>query len=613
MKKLFFLTISILLFFITDFISGQAIIREDFLDAEFFLSEEDYREALYSFQKVYKAGYQDNANINYRIGICYLNIPGEKELSLPYLKKAVTNISKGWAEGSFKEVTAPPDAYLFLGNANRICYNLDDAIIAYRNYKEYLEKTKTVDIEYTDQQIKSCEYAKQAILNPAPIYKENLGRKYNSNAENSRVILSGDRNSMSYMTQMRFYDAVYYVKKINGAWSNAINITSQIESDGNQYVSSFSYDGQKLFLVKISNFDADILVSEYSMGRWMRSKSIGKPVNSKYFESHASISPDGKVLYFTSNRKESLGGMDIFYSSLNDKGDWSEPVNLGPVVNTPLNEESPFIAVDGKTLYFSSQGHESIGGYDYFKSVKQEDGTWSKPEPLPYPINTTDDDLFFFPSDKENSGYLTLYEQGGLGSGDLYYVEVLPEALATTEDEKILTQIEKQDTIEKEVTVMTKEPEKVSENKVVEEVPPTPSIKTVIKPIFFDFDSYSLSEISKSKLDEIVNVLKNFPEIRLEVRGYTDALGSIPYNQKLSEKRANTVVNYLVGKKIESSRFLIKGLNESENVAINVYPDGRDAKEGRKLNRRVEFRIVSDGGALIEIRQVQVPELLKVK
>jgi len=629
MKNFLPLAVTTFLLCLSNFIFSQSNVREDFLDAEFFLSEEDYREALYSYLKVYKAGYQDNANINYRIGMCYLNIPGEKEAAIPYLEKAITNISKNWAEGSFKESGASPDAYLYLGNAYRISYKLDDAINAYNIYKENLDRSRIKDIEYTEQQIKSCELAKKALLNPAILYKENLGKKYNSNVNNFQLIFSGEKNSMAYMNRLRFYDAAFFTKKINGTWSNPINITSQIESDGDQYACCLSYDGLKLFLVKIANFDADIYVSEYSMGRWMPSKALPKPVNSKYFESHASISPDGKTLYFSSNRKESLGEMDIFYSTLDDAGRWSEPVNLGPAVNTVLNEETPFISSDGTTLFFSSQGHETIGGYDYFKTVKQPDGTWSKAEALPYPVSTTDDDLFFFPAEKENSGYLTLYDPDGLGSGDLYYIELLPGKLAQAEGETILKQkpLVSEVVPPKEITVPVIEPEKVTEQKVVEAVPPEKIIeervvevipfpaspKYFIKPVFFTFDSYDLTEYSKSKLDEIAKALKSYPKLSLEVRGYTDAMGTDNYNQVLSEKRARAVINYLVGQQIDQSRLILKGFGERENVAINTYTDGRDSKEGRKLNRRVEFKIVTEGGALITIEDVKVPESLKIK
>ena len=615
MKKITLAIIVVLLLSFLNSIFGQTNIREDYIDAEFFLSEEDYKEALYSYLNVYNAGYQENANINYRIGICYLNIPGQKESSIKYLEKAITNISDNWVEGNFKDETAPTDAYLYLGNAYRINYRLDDAINAYKKYRETLDINRTENIEYTNQQIISCERAKKVILTPVSLIMENMGTKFNSKNMNYHAVFSGDRSAMVFMSQLRFYDGVFYIKKINGAWSNSMNITPQIESDGDQYITSLSFDGKKLFLVKVSNFDGDVFVSEYSSGRWMPSKSIGKPINSKFFESHCSISPDGKTLYFTSNRKESIGGMDIFTSSLDDAGNWSEPKNLSSIVNTRLNEETPFIDVDGKTLFFSSQGHETIGGYDFFKTIKQEDGSWSAPEPLPYPINTTDDDLFFFPSDKMNSGYLTLYDPSGFGSGDLYYIEILPESLAHIEsgkipkqDSTIVLEGPSIDTLVKKSSIETTFREEPKETPSE-----TPSTRHIIKPVFFEFDSYSLSEISKEKLNAIIDVFKIYPEIQLEVRGHCDALGSDQYNLNLSEKRSNSVIKYLIDNGISQDRLFPKGCSETENVAINTFPDGRDSQEGRKLNRRVEFKILNNIGTMIVSGPVEVPETLKIK
>jgi outer membrane protein OmpA-like peptidoglycan-associated protein len=578
-------------------------IKENFYDAEFFLSEEEYKEALYSFQKVYKSGFQDNANINYRIGICYLNIPGQKDKAISYFEKAVKNISENYKEGSYNEISAPADALLYLGNAYRISNMLDKAIDSYNAYLKMAVKINAVDIDYTKKQIESCERAKEAIKNPAPIYKENLGKNFNTSMNNFQAVFSGDNNSMAYMTAQKFYDAAYFVKKINGSWSNPVNITPQIESDGNQYISSFSFDGTKLFLILIDNFDGDIYLSDYSQGRWNPSKSIGKPVNSKFFESHASLSPDGKTLYFTSNRTGGQGGMDIYTSSLSESGSWSEPVNIGNAINTPLNEETPFITADGKTLYFSSQGHSTIGGYDVFTSSQQEDKSWSEPVALPYPINSTDDELFFFPDAENKGGYLTLYEPQGLGDGDIYHIKVISPQDAVASLNPV--------TEEAKPPVIEKKPD-VKEPVAVVEEPNTHSFKYFIKPIYFGFDSYLISEDAKKKLDELVNALNDYPQLHLEVRGFTDAKGSYEYNQILSDKRAKAVTDYLISKGINSERLKNVGYSESKNVAINSFSDGRDSSEGRKLNRRVEFQIVELGGALLIIEEVPVPEQLKV-
>lgn len=640
MKKLSLIA-AILLFLPAIIIWGQTKEEEEiqlnFYDGEFFLAEEDYRDALQAFLKVYEAGYQDNANINYRIGISYLNIPGEKEKSIPHLEKAVTKVNQNYREGNFKEENAPFDAYLFLGNAYRIAYRLDESIKAYQSYIELSDKDSK-EIEYARSEIKACERAKEAIKNPIDLNKENIGGLYNSAFNNFNTVLAYNGTAMAYMSEQRFYDAIFYMEIENGRFTNPNNITPQIESDGDQYVTALSYDGTKMLLTKISNFDADIMISNFEARRWSKSENLGKPVNSKFFESHGSFSPDGKTLFFTSNRKESLGGMDIFYSELDDKGNWSEPKNMGPDINTPLNEDTPFMCRDGVALFFSSQGHETIGGYDIFYTVKDEEGNWTKPVPLPYPLNTTDDDLFFFPTcgaGEGISGYMTLIEPNGFGSGDIYrvnlethklaaeegieeiqeeIVEIAPETgvveeIAEEKIEVIEPALEPEVEIIEEAAEIVEKPEEI----LVEEPVKEEMRMYKIKPIFFRFDSYELSSNAISKLDEIAEVMNTYQQIKLEIQGHTDAMGPEVYNQYLSEKRAESVKSYLLSRGISESRLSTVGLSENKPAAINSNPDGSDNFLGRKLNRRVEFDL--DPGIMdkVEVEPVDVPENLQIK
>lgn len=623
MKKLS-LVILMLSFLSLPFIYAQEDQEEqnqlNFYDGEFFLAEEDYRDALLAFTKVYEAGNQDNAYLSYRMGICYLNIPGEKEKSIPFLEKAVKNISDHYREGSYKETHAPADAYLFLGNAYRIDYQLDKAIAAYNSYIE-LKDNNTKETEFARSEIEACKRAKIALENPAKLTRENLGGLYNSAFNNFNTVVAYDGSAIAYMAEQRFYDAIFYMEVVNGRFTNPNNITPQIQSDGDQYVTSLSYDGTKMLLTKVSSYDADIMISTLEARRWNKSENLGKPINSKYFESHASFSPDGKTIFFSSNRNESMGGMDIFYSELDDRGNWTEPKNLGPNINTTLNEETPFMCKDGKALFFSSQGHETIGGYDIFYSVKDEEGNWTKPEPLPYPMNTTDDDLFFFPtceSGKGISGYMTLIEPEGFGSGDIYHVNLIPADLVAEEAAEEIVEVEpdvevKEELIEEEVTHPELEEEVVVETEVVP--PPPAEVMRIyrVKPVFFRFDSYELSENATSKLDEIASVMNEFKDIKLEIQGHTDAMGPVEYNQYLSEKRAESVKKYLVSKGISEDRLTTIGFSENKPAAINTNPDGSDSFRGRKLNRRVEFEI--DPGIMeqVEVEPVEVPDNLKIK
>ena len=419
---------------------------------------------------------------------------------------------------------------------------------------------------------------------------------------------------MAYMSSQRFYDAVIFVEIKNGRWSNPINITPQLQSDGDQYVTSLSLDGTTMYLSKTGVDDADIMVSYYQSNRWTRSENIGKPVNSKYFESHASISPDGKTLYFLSNRKGSIGQMDIFKSVLNENGKWSEPENLGTRINTILNEDTPVIGKDGKTLYFSSQGHSNIGGYDIFTSTLNDDGTWSEPVAMPYPLNTTDDNLFFQPGIESNTGYMARIEKDGLGGSDIYMIRLSEEPMIAEEMTEPVEEIaEAPDTTKFTEEVVEEVVEEVIEIEEPIKEQPVTTAKYHIKPIFFDFDSWTITDISKSKLDEIKTLMDNFTEFNLKVMGHTDSKGPDSYNQYLSEQRARSVFNYLVANGVDKSRLSITGYGEKQPAALNTTADGKDSVKGRQLNRRVEFKISVKPSDMIIIDPIAVPDELKIK
>jgi outer membrane protein OmpA-like peptidoglycan-associated protein len=608
----------------------QEVLKTIFLDAEYFLMDESYADALVEYQKLLPRGYENNSNVNYRIGVCYLNMPGEKQKSIPYFQKAVTNVTAKYKEGIFKETKAPYDAWLYLGNAYRIDNQLENAVQCYQKYKELLKDPKSEGSKYADQQIIACNNAKKAQENPVYVIQDNLGDAINTEFSDFNPVVSADENIMVYMTALKFYNALKFSKKVDGKWTEPINITPEVQSDGNQYTNSLSKDGTQLYLNMEDNFNSDILVSNYQNGRWSKSEPLNKNINTKFWESHASISPDGGSLYFTSNRKGGYGDMDIYMSRKNGTGDWGEALNLGPAINTELNEDNPFLSEDGKVLYFASQGHYSLGGYDIFKSEQMADGTWAKPVNLGFPLNTTDDDMFFYPSGNGKFGYQARFADDNFGSRDIYRFEIFEseaEYLAALKQrEELLTkqlaeEVPKEEQVKetetKEVTEELKEevPEKVVEEVKPETEPaPRPEVKTVfLRTIFFDFDKYSLTSQSRTTLDNLTDIMRLFPEMYILAIGHTDAIGTESYNIDLSGKRADSAVGYLKSKGIEAGRLQIKAVGESEHIAINANPDGTDNPEGRKFNRRVEFRVIKPELPEVKIEPVAVPERLKIK
>lgn len=619
-------------------------LRLYFSDAEFFLAEEEYVDALYDYLELYNNGFEDNANINYRIGICYLYIPGQKDKAIPYLQEAVKNTKLNNRESVFREKKAPLDAYLYLGNAYRVNNNLDMAIESYNKYRELLTSSDKANIEYIDKQIDACKVALKYMENPVDIQKTNLGDQINNNASNYKAVISGDGNTLIYMNELPFYDAVYFSRFENGKWTEPVNITSQIQSDGDQYVTSISHDGTQLLLTKEDNFNSDIYTSIYKNEQWTKSSPLAKPVNSKYWESHASISKDGKTLYFTSNRRGGFGEMDIYKSVIDEEGEWDNPKNLGSIINSTLNEDTPFITEDGKSLFFSSQGHSSMGGYDIYISSIDDEGNWTDPVNLGYPINTTDDDLFYYPWKNGRVAYLALLEPEGYGKEDIYKIhsttEAITEEIITEKiDEEVKDIIIEKEPVEEEVEEVAEEiieeveeiieeemmeevaeetveeVEEMVEEKVITEEEPAEAeiIEFELSPVYFRFDKFILTETGQIKLDKIASFLNNYINIKAELHGHTDAKGPAEYNQRLSEKRASSALDYLVNKGINNERLKAIGKGETQFAAINTNPDGSDNPEGRKYNRRVEFVLIGADEDQIKIEKTKIPENLQIK
>ena len=621
-----------ILFFIFSILTGifgqkrDIALKEYFLDAEFFLSEEYYPDALHDYIEIYKRGYQNNANINYKIGICYLNLLGQKEKSIEFLLKASLSASSKYKESKLTESYAPIDVFLYLGNSYRVNNMLDKAYDSYKKYKDLLPKDEKTLQEYADKQIEACKIAKEFMQKPLDVSFTNLGPQINSISDESKAVVSGDGSTLVYMHRLPFYDAIYCSKNKNGKWETPENITPQIMSDGDQYVSSVSYDGKMLLLSKENEFNSDIYVSYFANNRWTKSEPLNSEINTKYWESHASISKDGKTLYFTSNRKGGQGNMDIYSSTLKSDGKWGPAKNLGKQINTEFNEDTPFITEDGNTLYFSSQGNINMGGYDVFLSHRMSDTAWSVPENIGYPISTTDDDLFFYPWDNGRVAYISRIDSSGYGGTDIFKVEfhelIKEEITEQAEKPSPDTSLQKIKTVSEpnvSPSIATSGAATIASNNINPETVPdtikkTPTtsvyaapskVKTVnISPVFFDFNKSQLNETGKQELDKLANLMKEYPDLKVLISGFADALGPDDYNLRLSEGRAVGTLKYLVAKGIDASRLKAIGKGETEFLAPNSNKDGSDNPEGRKLNRRVEFEITGINEKLLIIKRL---------
>jgi tetratricopeptide (TPR) repeat protein len=413
--------IVIIIFSFSVFAQENKSLQDTFLEAEFFKMNEDYPDALTYYLQLYEK-LPDNANLAYCIGVCYLNIPGRKNFSVDYLETASKNMSAKHKEGSIGQQTAPYDALFDLGKAYQINYMFDKAKEAFSKYLGTLLPDDHENLDFVKHEIEVCDMAKELIARPVAYSEENIGELFNDEKANYNAVISADGKSFAYMVSLKFYDAVMFSRLVNGKWTPPVNIIPELQSDGDLFISCLSADGKLLFLSKDDNYNSDIFTSSFDGNSWNAAIKLNKNINTKYWESHGFMSEAGDQLIFASDRPGGFGGLDLYISS-KVNGDWGPAVNLGPEINTQFNEDRPFLINKGKTLFFSSQGHINIGGYDLFRSDLQSNGLWSEPKNLGYPINTPDDNIFFMPVGDGKSGYYSIFkEAGGFGKEDIYKI-----------------------------------------------------------------------------------------------------------------------------------------------------------------------------------------------
>ncbi|MCL2027745.1 MAG: OmpA family protein [Bacteroidales bacterium] len=424
-------------------------------------------------------------------------------------------------------------------------------------------------------------------------------------------------------------------------WSKAVRMPEPITSDFNEGAQSISPDGRELYFTGCNRPDGkggcDIYVSKRVGDTWSRPFNLGSPVNTGAWESQPSIAPDGRTLYFASNRQGGKGGSDIWLTVLQDDGMWSEPENLGDSVNSTGNESSPYIHYDNQTLYFVSDGHPGLGGKDIFYTRKKSDGTWGTPVNLGYPINTHKDEISFFVNSKGDIAFLSSDRPGGKGKQDIYSFELYREArpLAVSYLQGKLFDASSQLPLDAKFEIINLRTGQIVASAESDEVSgdflvplptdgdyalnisregylfhsehfelgdiadqikpktidvPLAEIKTgesiVLRNIFFETNDFGLKPESTQELERLVRMMRENPNIQIEISGHTDNVGSENLNQRLSENRAKAVYDFLIGRGVNSNRLRYKGYGMSKPIAPN------DTEDGRAQNRRTEIQIL---------------------
>src|SRR5690606_2363090 len=340
-----------------------------------------------------------------------------------------------------------------------ITINLDKAIAAFEKHTAVASKNPA-ELEDLIRRIDQCKTAKELVANPVRVFIDNLGGIVNSKYPEYGAIISADESVMMFTSRRNsttggmidpglneYYEDIYITKKTNGRWSAPENIGSPVNTEEHDATVAVAPDAQSMIIYIDDKGDGNLYETKLVGTSWSKPKKMNKNINTKYHESSASYSSDGKTLYFVSNKPDGgLGNRDIYVTQWDENlQDWGPATNLGASINTKYNEESVLIHPDGKTLYFSSQGHKSMGGYDIFVSEKQDNGTWSEPKNLGYPINTVDDDVFFIINSSGRRGYYSSFKSDGYGEKDIYMITFLgPEKpMQTSSEDNLLASIAK--------------------------------------------------------------------------------------------------------------------------------------------------------------------------
>ena len=545
--------------------------------------------------------------------------------------------------------------YYYLGE---IYYGQENFELAVKNLDEFLRDVDKIksddDYNRAAELLKYSNFYVEMIKKPVP-FEPKVVEGISTPANEYLPILSPDNqmamftreikidpNKNSLVQEPKSSEKFFYsMRKEDGRFDAGEEMPDPFNINDNEGGATLTADNSTLYytVCKFDNakkyLNCDIYVSENRDGEWSQIRSVSDKINlAASWESQPSISADGNTLYFVSDRTGGFGGYDIYRSIKSPAGSWGTPINLGPLINTKGNEKSPFIHPDGKTLYFSSDGLMGLGGYDIFYTKLDDNGSWSKPRNIGYPINSPDDEVGFFVSTDGTQGFFASNKFNGKGGWDLYsfdlYDAARPERVlfikgnvkSESTAEPLKAHIELKNLETKRISeipmdtltgnyfavapfnsdyIMTvKKADHVYESKYISRVDSifkTPArVDIEMKPIelnksyrindiYFPFNSFELTRESKVVLDQLTDFLNDNRTISIEIQGYTDNIGNDAANLKLSDSRARSVYTYLIEQGIAENRLTYKGFGKSMPVADN------ETEEGRAKNRRTVFVI----------------------
>ena len=384
----------------------------------------------------------ENCNTHFFIGNCLMNIPNREKEAIPYYEKALESLTIAYKIANPREKNAPIDAIELLGNAYHMNYEFEKAIEKYEFYGNFLSEYNEDAVRSNARKIRRSKNALKLVQNPVDVKIYPL-ETVNSEFSEYKPLLNAQENTMFFTAkkpdgltdnkddQGDFYEHIYFSEKVGNNWTQAKLMPSPINTKKSTSALYLSADGQYLLSSMVNN-DNNIgplgrgIFESYKNGNvWTDPQIFQNKVNTSYLETSANMDLNKNMVFFVSDRDGGLGGKDLWMIKKLDNGSWSSPQNLGEPINTEYDEESPYFHSDGKTLYFSSKGHSSIGGLDIFKSELDKELNWSSPKNMGYPINTVNDDLSFVPTVTGNRAYFSSVRNGGKGKSDIYEM-ILP-------------------------------------------------------------------------------------------------------------------------------------------------------------------------------------------
>lgn len=506
----------------------------------------------------------------------------------------------------------------------------------YSSYPNLTEANKKLAAKF----IADVEFSILAVKNPVAFKPVNLGESINSRAMEYLPAITADEETLIYTRMANKNEDFFKSVKNKDTWNKSQYLSPVINTNDNEGAQCISPDGMYLFFTGCNRPEGmgscDIYISRREGKEWSKPFNVGAPINTPGWESQPSLSADGRTLYFVSTRSGGVGGYDIWKSELKDGGEWSAPVNLGPTINTPYDEQSPFIHPDDQTLYFSSNGWPGLGNKDIFMSRKNNtSGNWQTPLNLGYPINTFGEESSLTISSNGRTAFFASDQKGGFGGMDIYSFE-LPEKLRPHLVTFVKGQVFDKDSkepLDGVIQIINLNTGKAvyddvadfengeflatmvigntfalnvskagylfySENfSLKDQKTNTPYLINVplqkitvggmvtLNNVFFDTNKFDLLPESKVELQQLISFLQKNPKVAIEISGHTDNVGEDRTNMLLSENRAKAVYSYLIANKINASRLTYKGYGETRPAGEN------DTEEGRQRNRRTEFSI----------------------